>query len=127
MIILTDRFTFKTIRKAKYERGIDPEIAMRSLRKSEYSNVIFKYYGHIPNTSDFVYYKTCLELFKRIPVEELHNLYISELKKRTVREKEILSSDAIPKELKYICMCLDFNKTEYSRLVKILNKNIKLN
>jgi hypothetical protein len=127
LIILTADSKLKTIREPKKNKVFDHTCIMKSLRKSEYTSIIKSYYGYLPDCTDFRYFKTCMNLFMQIPSERIHDLVIYELKKRTVKEKEILSSKIVPGELKHICLCLDFNKPEYSYFEKFLNKKIKIN
>ena len=87
-------------------------------------NIILTYFGVLPHVTDFKFYSTCKELFLKIPSNELHDLMMHELKRRTVKEKEILASPTVPDELKHICFCLDFDKNEYNVLKSVLNKKI---
>ena len=124
LIVLTSNNTLKTIREPLVNDNLDSITMMKCLRKFEYSNIILSYYGSIPNSSDFKFYSTCKVLFEKIPIYDLHYLMINELKKRTIKEKDILVSKIVPKELKHICMCLNFNKEEYKKLDKLLSEII---
>lgn len=124
LIVLTDNFTLHTIREAEINTDLDNISILKCLRKSEYTSIIMKYFGFLPQVSDFKFYTSCKELFSRIPSQKLHDLMIDELKKRTVREKDILSSPSVPDELKHICFCLDFDKKEYQVLNSVLNRRI---
>ena len=124
LIILTDNYTLKTVRKSGINNEFDNLSILKCLRKSEYTNIILNYFGYIPQVTDFKFYSTCKDLFLKIPSCELHDLMMQELKKRTVKEKEILASQLVPEELKHICLCLDFNKNEYNILNSVLSKQI---
>ena len=124
IIVLTDKFSLKTIRKPEINKHFDKLTMFKCLRKAEYSNIILSFFGKLPQVSDFKFYNSCMELFLQIPSEMLHDFMLHELKRRTVKEKEILASPDIPNELKHICMCLDFNKREYSTLNKVLKSKI---
>lgn len=124
LIVLTDNYTLKTVRKSEINEDFDNLSILKCLRKSEYTNIILNYFGYIPQVTDFRFYSTCKELFLKIPSYELHDLMMHELKKRSVKEKEILASQIVPEELKHICFCLDFNKNEYNFLNSILRKKI---
>ena len=127
LIVLTDNNTLTTIREARENTKFDNLSIMKGLRKVEFSNIVSKYYGELPKVSDFKFFKTCKDLILKIPSNDLHNLMMIELKKRNVREKQLLSSNKIPMELKHICLCLDFSEKEYSKLNTILSNKLLLN
>lgn len=124
LIALTENHSLKTIREAKENTNIENKSIIKCLRKVEYSNIIKKHFGELPKVSDFEFFKTCAELIEKIPSSELHDLMMVELKKRNVKEKQALESENTPMELKHICLCLDFNKREYTKLSKILSKKL---
>lgn len=126
LIVLTKTFSLKTVREPEINHALDNGTIMKCLRKKEYSNIIQEYFGALPDVTDFKFYKSCKELICKIPSLVLHDMMISEIKKRQVKEKGELSSSSIPKELKHICLCLDFNKKEYKRLREILTQKIEL-
>jgi hypothetical protein len=124
LIALMENHSLKTIREAKENKNIENKSIIKCLRKVEYSNIIKKYFGELPKVSDFDFFKACTELIEKIPSSELHDLMMVELKKRNVKEKQALASENTPMELKHICLCLDFNKREYTKLSKILSKKL---
>lgn len=124
LIALTENHSLKTIREAKENTNIENKSIIKCLRKVEFSNIIKKYFGELPRVSDFEFFKACTELIEKIPSSELHDLMMVELKKRNVKEKQALASENTPMELKHICLCLDFNKREYTKLSKILSKKL---
>lgn len=124
LIALTENHSLKTIREAEENTNIENKSIIKCLRKVEYSNIIKKYFGELPKVSDFDFFKACAELIEKIPSSELHDLMMVELKKRNVKEKQALASENTPMELKHICLCLDFNKREYTKLSKILSKKL---
>ncbi|MCB9012417.1 MAG: sce7726 family protein [Bacteroidales bacterium] len=124
LIVLTKNFSLQTIRQPKINTTIDNLSILKCLRKQEYSNIIISYFGSLPQVSDFKFYNACKELFLKIPSDILHDLMMQELKRRTVKEKEILASPAVPDELKHICYCLDFTKSEYKVLNSVLREKI---
>jgi hypothetical protein len=126
IIVLTNRFTLKTLREAKVNIDLDNSTIMKCLRKSEYSNIILKYFGELPSVTDFRFYKTCNDLICKIPSMVLHDMMLEEIKNRNLKERDLFSSSLIPKEIKHICLCLDFNKHEYKRLCEILSNKIVL-
>ena len=68
-------------------------------------------------------FEACALLMKEIPSNELHNLFISELKKRA-SNTQLLNS--YYKELRQLCLSMKINPKEYLNLDIILNQIIKL-
>lgn len=124
LIVLTEDFTLKTIKKSEAHHDLDNLTIFKSLRKSEYSNIIVSHFGCLPKVTDFKFYNACKTLILQIPTNELHDLMVKELKRRTIKEKEIFASPTVPNELKHICFCLDFDKHEYKFLHSVLNRKI---
>lgn len=124
LIALTENNSLRTIREAKENTSIENKSIIKCLRKAEFSNIVKKYYGELPKVSDFDFFRVCSDLIDNIPSNELHDLMMVELKKRNVREKQALTSECTPMELKHICLCLDFNRNEYEKLNKILSKKL---
>jgi hypothetical protein len=124
LIVLTNNHSLKTIREPVISTEFDNLTIMKCLRKLEYSNIVHSYFGYLPQVTDFKYFNACKDLINSIPSNELHDLMLIELKKRTIREKEIFESTVVPKELKHICFCLDFNKVDYIIFKGILEKKI---
>ncbi len=128
IIALTDNKTLKTVREASLNTAhLDSSTMMRCLRKGEYSNIIKRYFGAVPQTTPVRYYSACKELFAQIPRDELHGMMLAELKKRTIREKDKFASDDItPKELKYLFWNLDFNADSYQRFSEVMDLRLAL-
>jgi hypothetical protein len=125
LISLSGRFQLSTIKEAQQnEEFLEIETMMRCLRKSEYSSIIKKYYGCLPNISNIHFFSTCLEMAKKISPKNFHDLMTAELKKRSPNEKEFLNSINLPAELKHICLCINPTKQEYNNLLNFLNQNL---
>ncbi len=124
LMILTNQMTLETVRKATPQHALNPVVAIKALRKHEYSNVVKAYFGNVPPASDFAYFGACKELFKQIPADTLHELICRELKKRQPKAKQLLVDSAIPQSLKHICHSLDLGKQEYAQLRALLHTPI---
>lgn len=123
IITLTDKGALHTIREAQKDIAhLDSSVIIRSLRKQEYTNVLQSYFGEIPQTTSVKYFSICKEKFHEIPVCALHDLVVTELKKRTIKEKDLFRSNVIiPPEFKYLFWNLDFKAEYYYRFESILN------
>ena len=123
IITLTDKGALHTIREAQKDIAhLDSSVIIRSLRKQEYTNVLQSYFGEIPQTTPVKYFSICKERFHEIPVCALHDLVVIELKKRSIKEKDLFKSDTIvPPEFKYLFWNLDFKAEYYDRFESVLN------
>ena len=60
LMVLTDRFTFRTIQKpTSLNNTVEPSVIFDSLRRSEYEAVIKKHFGSVPNVPNTRNYKAC--------------------------------------------------------------------
>lgn len=84
----------------EYNENLDYVSIFSLLRKGEYETVIQNYFNELPNVPPVFYYKSCLEMFKQIPILEAQKLALQELKKRNKISKIVF--DKIPIELKAI-------------------------
>lgn len=105
-------------------RYLDITTMFKSLRKQEYSNIIKNIYGNVPDVPNMFYFKECLKLAKKMDAGMFNKMMGDELKKRKPKEKEIVSSNAIPDYLLNICLALDPDQKEYERLFNYLNQTI---
>jgi hypothetical protein len=84
IMILTERNTISTVREASSNKvNFNPSKLFGSLRKDEYTSIIKKYYGELPNVPNTMIFDVCKGLFCQIPVEMAHDLAFEQLKKRT--------------------------------------------
>lgn len=122
IITLTPKGTLQTIREAQKETShLDSSVIIKSLRKQEYTNIIQHYFGEIPQVTPVKYFAACRERFSDIPVETLHDLVVTELKKRTIKEQELFKSDTlVPPEFKYLFWHFNFKAEYYSRFEDLL-------
>lgn len=82
----------------QYDENLDYKCIFALLRKKEYENIILQYYHELPQVAPVFFYKSCLEMFKEIPILEAQKLAFQELKKRNKISKIVF--DNIPSELK---------------------------
>ena len=80
---------------------LDSEAMFKSLRKNEFESILQKYYGQLPDVTQFQYYKECLKWFEKLDIQYLQEQTVNILKKRN---KIIEANDLfeIPMELKYL-------------------------
>lgn len=70
------------------------------LRKSEYENILLKYFGEIPDVAQVFHFRACLEQFIKIPILTAQSMALTELKKRNRITKAVFES--VQSELKSV-------------------------
>lgn len=118
--LLQNNEKIKTIKKPlQYSYELDKEIIFKFLRKPEYEIIINKFYGYLPNVSQFEYYRTCKNMFKNLCISELYPLFLSVVKNRPEIIKEVIFS--APYELKSLVYFMELDKDDYQKLEVFLN------
>jgi hypothetical protein len=126
IIEFTKKNTFKEHKKATSNFSFfNHETIFKTLRKSEYLDIVYETFGYIPDVPNTKIFKACLNLVKQLNVENFQKLAFSKLKERKIEEPTLLKSDKTPFELKQICYTLNFSESEYNTLHTFLNKTIK--
>lgn len=125
LMTFTQRKTLKTIISPNEDSSyLDITYMFKCLRKNEYIKLIDNYFGHTPNVPNTKMFKECFSLAIKIDKLEFHNFMFYYLKKRSIREKNIVSSSEIPTFLKHISICSNFKKEEFIKINSFLNKKI---
>ena len=115
--------TMREVRTAKENYSIDSDTLICSLRTLEYKNIIKKYYGELPEMNSFNMFETCKGLMKHIPYENLHQLFIEELKMRKSNTNII---NTFCNELRQLCLAMNIDADLYQELNSKLRKKINL-
>lgn len=102
IIELTSDNEFVYRKEAAYNASsLSHDVLFRILRKKEFESIVLKYFGKLPDVSDFVYYETCLELLKNLDIVLFQKETMSCLRKRNlVRDVESFT-DNVPYELSF--------------------------
>ena len=99
-------------------------ILFRILRKKEFESIVLKYFGKLPNVSDFVYYGTCLELLKNLDIVLFQKEVMSCLRKRNlVRNAESFTNN-VPYELSFYGYFSKKYRNKWDVLGKFLDTEI---
>jgi hypothetical protein len=126
IIELVDRpksLQMREIRPAKEINSINVDTLMRSIRTPEYKNIVKQYFGKLPEMNSFNMFEICKEYIKTIPQENLHYLFISELKKRKSNTNIIRK---FPLELRQLYLAMNIDIKLYQEFENKLNKQINL-
>jgi uncharacterized protein (UPF0305 family) len=125
LLTLSGRFKLTVVKEAEEDYScLSNETMMKCLRKDEYSAIIKQYTGSIPEVSNIRFFSECLNLARQIDPQNLHDMMLHQLRRRSPAESDCLESDQLPKELKHICLCINPNKQEYNNLFHFLNLNL---
>ena len=102
IIELTDDDRFVYRKKVVYDAShLSYDVLFRILRKKEFESIVLKYFGKLPDVSDFVYYGACLELLKNLDIVLFQKEVVSCLRKRNlVRDAESFTNN-VPYELSF--------------------------
>lgn len=117
------KYGMTEIKKAITHPEMDVEVLMRSLRTDEYKNIVFKYFGILPQVNSFTMFETCEAWMKQIPPSTLHQLFIAEIKQR---ESNTLQLKDFSKELRQLCLSMKIKPKEYSILTQKLSQTITI-
>lgn len=127
LLVLTEKNTFRTIRKAtRRTLPLDKELMMQSLRQAEYVEIaeaICEKKMSCPNTQIF---NNCLDVFKSCSDESLLNkLFIQTIKKHRKNNARLIES--LPKSLTNAAISYKFDKKKIDTLSKYFNNEEMLN
>ena len=110
-----------TVKKPEpFANSLAFEAMFKLLRKSEYEQLILKFYGELPQTSQFEYYKTCKKMLSLIDIDLFYSEYLMILKTRAKVKKDFLTK--VPYELKFLAYFMNMCEDDYVKLDVFLNK-----
>lgn len=124
IVVLTTnngRIQLEEMKKAFPNDYIDIDVLMRSIRTTEYKNIVKNYFGKLPEVSCFEMFEECKSLISKIPQSELHKLFLMEIKRRK-NNTSILKS--MPIEIRQICLSMNLDKKRSEILLNKLNNAI---
>lgn len=125
IMILTDRYTFKIVKKAQSNiANIKSSKVFDMLRKNEYLDVIKSIYKDVPKVPNTMIYKKCKEQFEKLPSELAHKMMVKKLKKRELKEYQKKFLNKIPLSMKLIGIKEEMTRQECERLKLLLGKNL---
>jgi hypothetical protein len=123
IIELTKKNSLKEIKPALSNIDLlDHSAIFKSLRKNEYINVLKANSFQIPKVPNTLIFKECLNLSKDIDIVDFQKSAIKVLKKRNIKNPDLLKDNRVPNYLKHICYSLNLSKPEYEELNSFLNK-----
>jgi len=121
--VLTQHNTISsTLRKEPVQNNafLNHITIFKLLRKSEYQNIVFQYYGKLPDVPQAFYYDACLKQFSNIPIVEAYNMTLKELKKRN--KITMTELNTVPYELKSLAYFSEFSELNWKKFAKFLSR-----
>jgi len=123
IIELTQKNSLKEIKPALYNIDLLEHSAIfKTLRKNEYINTLKANSFQIPKVPNTLIFKECLNLSKDIDIVDFQKSAIKILKKRNIKNPDLLMDNRVPNYLKHICYSLNLTKPEYKELNLFLTK-----
>ncbi len=123
IIELTKRNSLKEIKPATSNTELlEYSSIFKTLRKSEYIKILKTNSLKIPEIPNTMFFRECLKLSKSLSILDFQKAAIKILKKRNIKNPDLLIDTRIPDSLKHICYSLNLSKPEYEELNSFLNK-----
>lgn len=120
LIQLTQRGTLKTLKKAAtIDDAIDASVLIRSLRMSEYLEIVERVYGHRPNLCNTEVFFECERLMQKACPRKLRLEFCKVLKES--RKNNQLLLKALPESLLAAGISYKLNKSQQNTLISTLN------
>ncbi|QQC72709.1 sce7726 family protein [Lactococcus garvieae] len=122
--IITKRKTIKNIKKAEpVSRYLDYSSIYKMLRKTERFNILQSYYDDLPSVDSFSEFKRYFQLFEAIPISNVYDSMIIELKKRSDSVKQNSEQfSKVPYELKSLLYFGNMPNRVYDKFQKTLKE-----
>ena len=125
IIILTDRYTLKTIKKAKSGLDImDKKSIFNLFRKQEYLKIIKDYQGSVPDVPNTKIHSVCQEVFNQFSIKEANKILVKTLKQRKNYNDLVSNIKKFPNSLKLAILELDLNQKEQKDFLELLDTKI---
>jgi len=121
IIVLDAKNKLQTIKEAGNNTSFfDFDTIFKILRKQEYLDLVADNFGFVPDVPNTQIFRVCHELLASIDIVSFQKQVLNKLKERKLLNPNLLKSSNTPKELKHICISLDFNEQEYHKLYNFL-------
>lgn len=125
IIILTDKYTLKTIRKAQSGlKDLNKEALFNLLRKNEYLKIVEKINKDIKSIPNTKIYTVSKELFIQLPIETIHKEVLRALKERKNHKNLIENIKKFPNSLKLAIIEANLSLQQQQDSLKLLNKKV---
>lgn len=125
IIVLTDKYTLKTVRKAQSGlHCLDKEVIFSLLRKNEYLTIIKTINGVVPAVANTKIYSACKDLFIQLPIEIIHKEVLKTLKERKNHKSLVDTIKDFPGSLKIAILEANLSTKQQADFLELLNQKI---
>jgi hypothetical protein len=114
IIQLNDDATLLTVKEAipVYSK-LDNEMMMKSLRRTEFLNIVIQLFGALPQTTHVKLYRECLQLLDKVDTIKLQKHFIGAIKTRLSPINTLVKNDDVPDYLKFFCYFENLTEKNY--------------
>lgn len=110
----------KIVQKARMNNSVDVCTLMRSVRATEYRNIVRQIYGTLPCVSEFEMFDTCEKMLMDADNVKVRKAFLQEMKKRRMNTHQIAQFDTFFRQL---CMATNISSEDYCTFKEnLLNK-----
>lgn len=121
LMLLTKRGALKEVVKPRRsDAELDYKVIYNVLRKKERDDILVHHGFSLPPNGYCYYYRECLEMFRAIPVKDVHREMEEALKKRTLLQLSRI--DGMPEELNFLAYFSHMGDDEMARMKDFLEK-----
>lgn len=121
-ILVLEGNTFTEIKNAKTNKEqFEHEYFFDILRIDEFKNIIKKKFSYIPEVPNTRIYRECFELFKKIPICEIHTLFMEEMYKRKLEQHQKNLIRKLPKSIRISAISKRYNEEQCINLINKLD------
>lgn len=126
LIALTSRHNLSVKQVAKSSgAALDVTAMMKSLRKPEYTDILARHFGRVPDVPTTRYFSCCLEMALAVDPVIYHGYFEDVLRARKPREPD-LALKALGQPLRYVYLQLDPTRSHYERMDRWLRGTVDL-
>lgn len=127
IICLQEDLTLQTIRKATSNKAnVLPSTVMTTLRKAEYTSIVLRQFGFVPDVPSTLYYRECLNMLERLEPSLLHDEMHSALKNRFMRSDLQSITASLPHSLTALGATSRLSTRELDRALLYLKTHFSL-
>ncbi|MDQ3802761.1 MAG: sce7726 family protein [Acidobacteriota bacterium] len=104
ILLLTDRYTLKTVREARPNAGdVSPLSIFNCLRRDEYCQIVGREFGYVPGVHNSRSYAECKRLFASLEPAVAHRRMVGALRRRCGGGEAARLVTLVPHSLRLLC------------------------
>lgn len=121
VIALNNRGSLKIVKNAESNlANVDILYIFRMLKRSEYLPAIEKFIGEKINLPNGLIYAFCEDIFKKIPQDLAHNIYINAMRGRTTSDDIVSFVNCLPSCLRVLGMSSALSSVQRKKILTVL-------